>query len=168
MRKILLAAIITSYFIPSFSQTTINRDPEITGMVKEVNPDSLQSYLKTLVAFGTRNTLSSQTNPTRGIGAARNWVLHQFQSFAAQSNGRLTAFIDTITLQPDKKRVDTPTVLGNVVAILKGTDTADHRIFLISGHLDNMRTNVMDRTGDAPGADDDGSGSMAVLECPES
>ena len=165
MRKFLLVAIITAYFIPSYSQTTINRDPEIAAMVKEINPDSLQSYLKTLVAFGTRNTLSTQTNPTRGIGAARNWVLHQFKSFAAQSNGRLTAFIDTTTLQPDKKRVDTPTVLGNVVAILKGTDTADHRIFLISGHLDNMRTNVMDRTGDAPGADDDGSGSMAVLEC---
>jgi len=165
MRKFLLAVMITGFFIPSFSQTTINRDPEIAGMVKEVNPDSLQSYLKTLVAFGTRNTLSTQTNPTRGIGAARNWVLQQFKSFAAQSNGRLTAFIDTTTLQPDKKRVDTPTVLGNVVAILKGTDTADHRIFLISGHLDNMRSNVMDRTGDAPGADDDGSGSMAVLEC---
>ena len=46
-----------------------------------------------------------------------------------------------------------------------GTDPNDKRIFLISGHLDNMRSNVMDRTGDAPGADDDGSGTAAVMEC---
>jgi Zn-dependent M28 family amino/carboxypeptidase len=51
------------------------------------------------------------------------------------------------------------------MATLKGTDANDNRIFIISGHLDNMRTNVMDRTGDAPGADDDGSGTAAVLEC---
>ena len=51
------------------------------------------------------------------------------------------------------------------MAILKGTDTADKRIFVISGHLDNMRTSVMDRIGDAPGANDDGSGTAAVIEC---
>lgn len=148
-----------------FSQTIINRDPEIDKMVKEISPDSLKSYITSLVALGTRNTLSTQTDPKRGIGAARNWVLAKFNSFAKESNGRLTAFIDTTTLQPDKRRVDTVLVLGNVVATLKGSDPNDHRIFLISGHLDNMRTNVMDRTGDAPGANDDASGCAAVIEC---
>ena len=147
------------------AQTTINRDPEIEKMVKEVSPDSLKSYIHKMVSFGTRNTLSTQSNPNRGIGAARNWVLSKFNEFAKQSNGRLTAFIDTVTLQPDKRRVDTTLLLGNVVATLKGTDPNDNRIFLISGHIDNMRTDVMDRTGDAPGANDDGSGSAAVLEC---
>ena len=61
--------------------------------------------------------------------------------------------------------MDTPTLLGNVVATLKGTDPDDDRIFIISGHLDNMRSNVMDRTGDAPGANDDASGVAAVMEC---
>jgi Zn-dependent M28 family amino/carboxypeptidase len=51
------------------------------------------------------------------------------------------------------------------MATLRGTDPNEKRIFIISGHLDNMRTNVMDSTGDAPGADDDGSGTSAVLEC---
>ena len=118
-----------------------------------------------MVAFGTRNTLSTQTDAKRGIGAARNWVLKKFNEFAKNSGGRLTAFIDTTTLQPNGKRVDVPLVLGNVMATLKGTDPNDNRIFIISGHLDNMRTNVMDRTGDAPGANDDGSGTSAVLEC---
>lgn len=149
----------------AFSQTIINRDPEIDKMVKEISSDSLKSYITHLVAIGTRNTLSTQTDPKRGIGAARSYVLSKFNQFAQQSGGRLTAFIDTTTLQPDKRRVDTTLVLGNVVATLKGTDPNDNRIFIISGHLDNMRTNVMDRTGDAPGANDDASGSAAVIEC---
>ena len=149
----------------SIAQTSIRRDKEIEQMVKEVSPDSLRSYIDYLVAFGTRNTLSTQTDTKRGIGAARNWMLNKFNQFALQSNGRLSAFIDTTTLQPDKKRIDTTILLGNVTATLKGTDPNDKRIFIISGHLDNMRTNVMDRTNDAPGANDDGSGTAAVLEC---
>ncbi|MGB4842847.1 MAG: M28 family metallopeptidase [Ferruginibacter sp.] len=148
-----------------FAQTIIQRDPQIEKMLKEISADSLQSYIKTLVAFGTRNTLSTQTDPRRGIGAARNWVLAKFNEFAKQSNGRLSAMIDTTTLQPDGRRVDVVLLLGNVVASLKGTDPNDDRIFVISGHLDNMRSSPTDRTGDAPGANDDGSGTAAVIEC---
>ncbi len=164
MKKYLLIFIL---FIcgNSFAQTIINRDPEIEQMVKEVSPDSLKSYINTLVAFGTRNTLSTQTDNKRGIGVARKWVLKKFNEFAKNADGRLTAIIDTTTLQPNGKRIDVPFILGNVMATLKGTDPADNRIFIISGHLDNMRTNVMDRTGDAPGANDDGSGTSAVIEC---
>lgn len=147
------------------SQTIIQRDAEIEQMVKEISSDSLQSYIQSLVSFGTRNTLSAQSGTKRGIGAARNWVLQKFQSFAPQSNGRLSAFIDTTTIAADGKRVDAPTLLGNVVATLKGTDPNDKRVFIISGHLDSRRTDVMDREKDAPGANDDGSGSAAVIEC---
>src|SRR2546423_13938291 len=105
-----------------FAQTIVQRDPEIDQMVKDISADSLKSYITTLVAFGTRNTLSTQTNPGRGIGAARNWVLSRFNEFSKKSNGRLTAFIDTTTLQPDRRRVDTLLLLGNVMATLKGTD----------------------------------------------
>jgi len=164
MKKYLLGFVV---FISTnvFPQTIIIRDPEIEQMVKEVSRDSLQSYITTLVAFGTRNTLSTQTDQKRGIGAARKWVLQKFNEFAKNANGRLTAKIDTTTLEPNGKRVDSKLLLGNVMATLKGTDPNDDRIFIISGHLDNMRSNVMDRTGDAPGADDDGSGTSAVIEC---
>ena len=164
MKKLLLPIVLLINNALS-AQSIIQRDSTIEKMVKEVSSDSLQSYIKDLVAFGTRNTLSTQKDPKRGIGAARNWVLHKFEQFAKASNGRLSAFIDTTTYLPDGKRVDTAIILGNVVATLKGTDPNDKRIFLISGHLDNMRTSVMDRTGDAPGANDDGSGSAAVIEC---
>lgn len=165
MKKTLFFLLLASCTQLSKAQQIIERDKEIEQMIREVSPDSLKAYIKTLVAFGTRNTLSTQSNPQRGIGAARTWVLNKFTEFAKQSGGRLSAFIDTTTLQLDKERVDTTLLLGNVVATLKGTDPSDKRVFIISGHLDNRRSNVMDRTGDAPGANDDGSGSAAVVEC---
>ncbi len=165
MKKLVTLLLFNSAVLISFSQTIIHRDPQIEKMIAEVSKDSLESYVKKMVSFGTRNTLSTQTNPKRGIGAARNWVLSNFNEFAKKSNGRLTAFIDTTTIQPDRRRVDASILLGNVMATLKGTDANDDRIFIISGHLDNMRSNVMDRTGEAPGANDDASGVAAVIEC---
>src|SRR5215213_622849 len=106
MKKIVLFSILFSIFQQPFAQTTVQRDPEIEHMVREVSSDSLKSYITRMVSFGTRNTLSSTVDKNRGIGAARNWVLSKFKEFSRQSNGRLTAFVDTVTYQPDKKRVD--------------------------------------------------------------
>jgi hypothetical protein len=143
----------------------VQRDPVIEQMVKEISSDSLRSYILNMVTYGTRSTISTQNNKKKGIGAARNYVLSKFNEFAKQSAGRLTAMIDTTTIATDGKRVDVPTLLGNVMATLKGTDPADKRIFVISGHLDSRVTDVMNRTSDAPGANDDGSGVAAVMEC---
>ncbi len=147
------------------SQTIIHRDASIESMVLMVSKDSLRSYINDMVSFGTRNTLSSQSDAHHGIGAARLWVLNKFNSFALNAGGRLSAIIDTTTLKADGRRIDKSLILGNVVATLKGNDLRDNRIFMISGHLDSRRTDVMDRAGDAPGANDDASGVAAVLEC---
>lgn len=163
--KRILIVVIALFSTNLFAQTIIQRDPAIAQMVHEVSSDSLRSYIQQLVTFGTRNTLSAQTDKKKGIGAARNFVLSKFNEFAKQSNGRLTAMIDTTTIPADSKRVNVPTLLGNVIATLKGKDTTDKRIFLISGHLDSRATDVMNRTIEAPGANDDGSGVAAVLEC---
>ena len=164
MRKLLLAGFVLFASNGLSAQTTIQRDPVIEKMVTQVSSDSLESYVRRLVAFGTRNTLSTQTEANRGIGAARNWVLKRFQEFGQKAGGRFSAYIDTTTLPADGRRVDKPTVLGNVMGVLKGTDASDKRVFLMSAHLDNMRSSVMDREGDAPGANDDASGVAAVME----
>jgi hypothetical protein len=152
---------------PGFShaQMIVKRDAAIEQMVKQVSADSLKSYINKMVSFGTRNTLSSTTDKGRGIGAAREWVVQKFREFGKASNGRLTAYVDTTTLPADGRRIDVSTHLGNAMAILKGTDPADDRVYLISGHLDSRVTDVMNRTAEAPGANDDGSGVAAVLEC---
>ncbi|MGA0559585.1 M28 family metallopeptidase [Larkinella sp. VNQ87] len=151
-------------FRSAHAQTTIVRDPQIAQLVGEVSADSLREHVTKLVSFGTRHTLSTTTDPKRGIGAARQWALSKFQQYAKQSGGRLTAQIDAWTLPADGRRVDQATPMGNVMATLKGTDPSDDRIFLVSGHIDSRVTDVMNRTADAPGANDDGSGTAAVIE----
>ncbi len=167
MKKRLVIALLMAGVSAAHAQSPsiIQRDPEIAQMVQEVSADSLKAYIDAMVSFDTRSTLSTTKDPKKGIGAAREWVVAKFKEFAKQSGGRMTAFVDTTTYAADGKRVDVPISLGNAMAILKGTDPNDKRIFLVSGHLDSRVTDVMNRTSTAPGANDDGSGSALVVEC---
>ncbi|CAN5156327.1 M20/M25/M40 family metallo-hydrolase [soil metagenome] len=170
MKKILLPVFVLITTLPAFAQTAIiNRDTQIADLIAQVSTDSLRAHINGLVSFGTRHTLSVPADAkasvgTKGLGAARQWILGKFNQYAKQSGGRLTATLDTWTLQPDGRRVDKPANMGNVMATLKGTDPADDRIFIVQGHMDSRVTNVMNRESDAPGANDDGSGTAAVIE----
>ncbi|HSZ87264.1 MAG TPA: M28 family metallopeptidase [Puia sp.] len=146
------------------AQVIIQRDPAIEKMVSEINADSLKSYINKLVSFGTRHTLSTTTDAKKGIGAAREWIISEFKNFAA-NNKNMTVELDKWILPADGKRVDVNADMGNAMAILHGTDTADKRIFIISGHMDSRVTDPLNHTSDAPGANDDGSGTSAVIEC---
>lgn len=164
MKKLLLLFIIFFASHTNAQTISIDRNETVAAMLDEISADSLKSYIQKMVSFGTRHTLSSQTNPKRGIGAARNYVLGKFKECEKNAAGRLSSFIDTTTIAADGRRVDRNIVLGNVMAILQGTDPADKRVFIISGHLDSRNSNIMDSTGEAPGADDDASGVAAVIE----
>ncbi|HTQ29222.1 MAG TPA: M20/M25/M40 family metallo-hydrolase [Puia sp.] len=150
--------------LTGMAQVIIQKDPVIEKMVAEVNADSLKADILQLVGFGTRHTLST-ADPKKGIGAAREWILSRFRDFSKNSEGRMTVEADKWVLPADKNRVDVTAEVGNAMAILHGTDTADKRIFIISGHMDSRVSDVMNRSSDAPGANDDGSGTAAVLEC---
>lgn len=139
-------------------------DVEIMQYVKNVNKDSLKANVEKLVSFGTRHTMSSTTDQHKGIGASRNWVLSKFRTYSKNASGRMEVFLQNEDLQPDGKRIDKVTNLGNAVAFLKGTDPSDKRIIIISGHLDSRVRDVMDATSFAPGANDDGCGVAAVIE----
>src|SRR6188474_2116292 len=113
MKKMFLCVLISISFSALLAQKKTAKDPQIVKMVSEVSKDSIESYVRKMVSFGTRNTLSTQSDPARGIGAARNWVLSRFNEFAKASGGRLTAFIDTVTLG-ESRRVNRRILLGNV------------------------------------------------------
>src|SRR5690348_1390749 len=130
MKTVFSLSVLIFFYSQLTAQIIIKRDPEIEELVNEVSADSLHSYINVLVSFGTRNTLSVQTENTRGIGAARKWVLQKFNEFARNSRGRLNAVIDTTTLPANNQSVDMPVLLGNVVATLKGTDPNDKRNLL--------------------------------------
>ncbi|GAA2003197.1 M28 family metallopeptidase [Catenulispora subtropica] len=131
-------------------------------LLAQVDPARLEATIMKLVSFGTRHTLSSQTDPARGIGAATNWVFAQLQAIAATSGGRMTVERQSF-VQPAGSRIPVPTTITNVLATLKGTAPTE-RVYVVTGHLDSRITDVMNFTDDAPGADDDGSGVAAVLE----
>ncbi len=134
----------------------------IPQMLHQIDARHTEKTVRTLVSFGTRNTLSTQDDPKRGIGAARDWLYQQFQDIAKTSDGRMTVELQTFEQQPGN-RIPTATKLTNVVATLRGTDSPD-RIYVVSGHYDSMCTSPTDAQCDAPGADDDASGVAAVLE----
>ena len=140
------------------------KDPEISEFVKLVSKDSLKSNVEKLVSFGTRHTMSSTSDKNKGVGAARQWVLAKFKNYANNAGGRMEVFLQNEDLQPDGKRINKITNLGNAVAILRGTDPNDKRMIIISGHLDSRVSDVLNATDFAPGANDDGSGVAAVIE----
>jgi hypothetical protein len=137
---------------------------DVRQMLQEVSSRNIEQTIQKLVSFGTRHTLSSQTDPNRGIGAATEWVYGQLQQDAAASGGRLTVETQSF-VQPAGPRIPTPTTITNVIATLHGSQAESAgRTYVVSGHLDSRVTDVLNGTSDAPGADDDGSGVAAVLE----
>lgn len=164
MKKYFAAAIIllaTTFY--SHAQTTIKQDAAIKQMVDEVSSQNIEAIVRKLVSFKSRNTLSDTTSATEGIGAARNWIKSEMERYAAASNGRMKVEFDAFT-QPAGGRIDKPTVLKNVLAILKGTDPTDTRIYVVSGHYDSRVTDVMNANAVEPGAVDDASGTAVSME----
>lgn len=155
--------------IPSYAATKAAKksssDP-IPEIVRSIRSKNIERTIRTLVSFGTRSTLSSQDDPKRGIGAARDWLYSEFQKIATTSDGRMTVELQSFTQEPGRyQRIPTPTKVTNVVATLHGSDPdSAKRVYVVSGHYDSMCTNVMDAQCDAPGADDDASGVATVLE----
>jgi acetylornithine deacetylase/succinyl-diaminopimelate desuccinylase-like protein len=149
-------------FVPTFAQKSEKPNTEIQKMLKEVSARRIESDIRKLVSFGTRNTLSEQDNPARGIGAARDWIFSEFERISADCGNCLTVEKQTF-LQPKANRIPEPTNLTNVVATLKGA-TNPERVYVVSGHYDSMCSSPTDAKCDAPGANDDASGSAAVIE----
>jgi hypothetical protein len=135
---------------------------ELKALLRAIDPDRIHATILRLTQFGTRSTLSSQTDPVRGIGAATNWAFEQMQAIAATSNGNMTVQKQSF-LQPATSTLPVPTTITNVITTLQGTASPE-RFYVITGHLDSRCTDVTDGTNDAPGADDDGSGVAVVME----
>jgi hypothetical protein len=149
-------------------QVTQTADPAITAAVRAISAARVQADIEKLVSFGTRSTLSAQDPASisagHGIGAAREWLKAQFEAYSKECGGCLEVKTDEF-VQPVGPRIPQPTTLTNVYAILKGTDPeAMRRVVLVTGHYDSRITNVLDPTGDAPGANDDASGTAVSLE----
>jgi hypothetical protein len=131
------------------------QDARLGQIVSEVSQTRMKATVEKLVSFGTRHTLSSQTDKKRGIGAALDWTEGEFKKLKLET----VRPCDTVT----GKRVPNPTRVCDMVAIQRGTERPND-VVIIQGHIDSRVTDVMNFTSDAPGANDDGSGTAAVIE----
>src|SRR4051794_553625 len=152
MRK---AAILMCVSLVGAAPPPPSPDARLRAIVAPVSQARLRHTIETLVSFGTRHTLSSQTDPKRGIGAALGWTKSQFESFGLPT----VRPCETVT----GSRIPAPTQVCDMVAIQRGTERPGD-VVIIQGHLDSRVSDVMNFTSDAPGANDDGSGSAAVIE----
>lgn len=124
-------------------------------------PAALRATVEKLVSFGTRHSASSTTDPRRGIGAARNWAAAAFQTLSADCGGCIT--VDRPRARFEGPRAPNGVIIEDVLGIQRGTGTPNN-VVIVSGHIDSRNSDPMDATGEAPGANDDGSGVALVME----
>ncbi len=154
------AALLAILGLPSMAQ----RAPSVRAIAQDIRPSGIERTIRTLVSFGTRNTLSAQDDRGRGIGAARDWLYSEFYKLREASGGRLVVETQSF-IQPVGSRIPVPTKLTNIVATLPGDLPPDRqRYVIVSGHYDSICSNPTDAVNAAPGANDDASGCAAVLE----
>ncbi|MDZ7269263.1 MAG: M28 family metallopeptidase [candidate division KSB1 bacterium] len=149
---------------PLAGQTLIQRDPAIVAMLAEVSRERLEANIRALASFHTRHSLSDTVSEQRGIGAARRWIKAELERYSRQSGGRLVVAFDPFVVEADGRRIAQRTVMQNVLARLPGSDPADTRVLIISGHYDSRASDPLDATSQAPGANDDASGTAVVME----
>lgn len=150
----------------------LQRDSSIAGLLRDINPANIRRTDSALVSFGTRNTFSDTLSATRGIGAARRWIHAQFEQYSRDCGGCLRVSYNE-KLQDMQRRFGRDTIrrtvnVVDVLAWLPGRDTS--RVIVITGHYDSCICSIptnggsFDSTSNAPGADDDGSGTSAIVE----
>lgn len=137
-------------------------DPQIADMVSQVSPERLEATEKTLVGFGTRNDFSeTASTPSHGVFGARDWIRAQFEAIARHSGGRMSVSLDTF-VQPKNDRTPRDVEESSIIATLRGEDP--NLVYVMSSHYDDCNGDCTNGTREAPGADDNGSGTAAVLE----
>jgi Peptidase family M28 len=154
--------VLKGNFNPSnyLASTPINQHDDIVSYIQNnVSPDSLKAYILKLATFENRNTASDTVSSTTGIGAARRWAFQKFSSFSAQAEDRLIPSY----FQFDKT-ICNVTQHQNVIGVLPGTDTSNHEVIIIEGHMDSRCENECDITCQAQGIEDNASGSALVIE----
>src|SRR5690242_16306333 len=132
---------------------------------QSIDEKGMRALIHELVSCGTRLTLSSWTDPKRGIGCGRDFVVARLNAIAKESGGKLEVVVDKFESKSERTGPN-PVHLENVYAILKGSDAQLAKsLFIVVGDMDSRPSNVMDPEADAPGADDDGSGTAVSVEC---
>ena len=163
IKTTLLAAALTSAMASAVAAApdTERRQPQVAAIVAEISAQRIEANVGKLASFKTRHTMSETESGSIGIGAARRWIKSEMERCGA---GKLQVAFDS-HIAPVSARISRPTEVVNVVATLPGAQAESKgRVYVVSGHYDSRNSDIMDANGDAPGANDDASGTAAVME----
>ncbi|WP_138429775.1 M28 family metallopeptidase [Fodinibius saliphilus] len=137
---------------------------QLSKVLHEISADSIEKNIRKLASFHTRHTTSDTTSDSVGIGAARRWIFKKFKEYQKRSGNRLKVQYDRY-VETENSRIEEPTEIVNVVGKLPGKQLeSKDRIYLVSGHYDSRVSDIMNDSSYAPGANDDASGTAAVME----
>ncbi|MBN2000286.1 M20/M25/M40 family metallo-hydrolase [candidate division KSB1 bacterium] len=132
--------------VKHLSSSGFTQDPVIRSLVNRVSEGTLTAGLQRLQAFRTRFSGSDS------VYAAGQWLYDKFQEF-----GYTDIVFDTLTIPVENK------LQRNIIATKKGTLYPDS-VIVIGGHYDSIVHDGNNPMIYAPGVDDDGTGTIAVLE----
>ncbi len=164
LSALLVSASTAPQAAPVKGPATSRHQSQIDQIVGAISTQRIEAYVRKLVSFQTRHTMSDTVSDTVGIGAARRWIKSELERCGAQAGGRLQVAFDS-HVAPVSARISRPTEIVNVVATLPGSQPESaERLYVVSGHYDSRNTDIMDEKGDSPGANDDASGTAAVME----
>lgn len=160
-----LSIIICLFTFLLFNKTNAqDTDTRIYKIIDSVSADRIETDIRKLAGFGTRNTFSDTVSNTRGIGAARRWIKSEFDGISENCSNCLNVFYQKDLVTPeDGNRVPKEAWVVNVVAIQKGTKYPN-RYIIMSGDIDSRASDTMDFETDAPGANDNASGMAGTIE----
>ena len=162
--EMLLLLVLFSIPDPGRAQAIAALDNAIPAIIDSVSADRIESDIRALAGFGTRNTFSDTLSDTRGIGAARRWIKAEFDRISQDCGGCLSVYYQRSLVPAEgNRRIPEDVWVVNVVAIQRGTLHPD-RYVIMTGDIDSRASNGADATTDAPGANDNASGMAGTIE----
>ena len=148
----------------SMTLTQAQEKQTLYTIIEGVSSERLENDIQTLVDFGTRHTLSDTLSSSRGIGAARRWIISEFESISKDCNNCLKVFEQKNYFTPkDGDRIVKPVWINNIVALQRGK-THPNRFIIMSGDIDSRISDPTNYTEDSPGANDNASGMAGTIE----
>lgn len=166
--KLFVFSIVLFCSAQLFAQENFNNSLDFSQnyyqIIEEISAERLETDIRILAGFGTRNTFSDTVSNTRGIGAARRWIKAEFQKISGECGGCLDVFeVKNLVKAEESERIPQDTWVVNIVAIQKGSEHPNRHI-IMSGDIDSRNSDGSDFTKDAPGANDNATGMAGAIE----
>ena len=164
MRRSAILLVIIAITHSSSGQTPPSIDSRMYDIIAASSAERVETDIRTLAGFGTRNTFSDTTSATRGIGAARRWIQAEFEAISAECGGCLDVLTQrNLIKEGSSSRAVSDVWVVNVLAVQRGSRYPD-RYVIMSGDIDSRASNGTDGETDAPGANDNASGMAGAIE----